>query len=539
MKKKSLLICTFFTVVFGFNYFWLLPLNVRYMSTVTLIMLSIVYVLIVINPKNMIESKMIEVFNVNGKSTYSSVPMLGKRFLYILLSFICVNIVYGIFSSSLIFSDDYKNLIGVVEEQPFDSEFIFNDINQLPIIDSGVAKILGDKKIGEDRGLGSEFRVGEFYDIIYNEEPYAVAPLEFNDFFKWFNNQTTPGYVLVNKITGDTQLIRQINGVDLELKYLPSAYFNNDLLRHVYFNSNTDNSLSSYRFEIDDDGNPYWVISKTKKTIGISAGAEVYEVVLVNAVTGEISNYDIDEVPSFVDVIYPSELILKQVDDWGYYVNGFMNTLFSEKEIIRITDGSRRLYHNGEIYHYTGMTSAGLDESTVGFVFVSARTKETLFYTITGATEKAAMASAEGKVQNLRYNASFPIPVNIDGVPTFFMTLKDDNGLIKQYAFVNIDDYGKVSVSDDLLDARSSYLMLLNKEDSSSQLITYEGKIDRIGYSNNNYYLILDGYDNLFYCDNNEINKLLAISNENDYIKIEVLNDSIKKFENETVGKKI
>ena len=538
MKKKIISLLILVIVIFSLNYLWLVPLNIRYLSSLVIFILIIVIIFMIINPKGLISYKYIETFDLKGKKSFVKVPMITKNIGIGIFSFFIIVIMYGLFSSTMLFSKDYKNLIGAVEENVLDKNFLFDNIEDLPIIDNGVATILGDKKIGEDRGLGSEFRVGDFSDITYQNQPYSVAPLEFNDFFKWLGNKSTPGYVLVNKKTGETTLVRDLNGKDIKMKYMPSAYFNNDLLRHTYFNGNMDNTLASYHFEIDDEGNPYWILIKTHKTIGISGGDDVLSAITVNAVTGEVNEYNPSDAPSWIDIIYPSNLALKQLDDWGYYVNGFFNTLFSEKEIIRITNGSRHVYHDGQMYHYTGLTSAGADESTVGFAFVNTRTKETLFYTITGATEAAAMSSAEGKVQNLRYTSSFPIPVNIEEIPTFFMTLKDANGLIKQYAFVNINDYGKVGIGEDIQTARSNYLKLMNKDDVTSTLEEHSGIIKRIGYSNNNYYLLLENNEQLFYSDVEEINKILSLSKIGDNIKINTLNDSIKQVENITLGVK-
>ena len=537
MKGKLIAISSIVVTALLLNYLILIPINVRYLGSVVLFMLIVIPIYWILFPKKCITYKYEKINTEIGKKQLIKVPIFTKKVWLVLVVFIGIISIYGIGSSTIFFSKGYKNQIGVVEERPLDSNFMFDNISELPVIDNKVATILGDKKIGEDRGLGSEFRVGIFSDIIYQEKPYSVAPLEFNDFFKWVGNKSTPGYVLVDKKTGDTKLVRDINGKKIGMKYMPSAYFGNDLKRHAYFNGNMDNALGTYHFEIDESGNPYWVIPKVRKEVGIAGGDDVYSVVLVNAQTGKVDEYKVSEVPDWVDEIYPKDMVLHQLDNWGLFVNGFVNTMFSEKEIIRITNGSRHVYHDGDMYHYTGLTSAGKDESTVGFAFINARTKKTVFYTITGATEAAAMASAEGKVQNLRYTSSFPIPVNIDGLASFFMTLKDANGLIKQYAFVNINDYGKVGIGEDIESARSSYLKLMNKDDVTSETVSYTGIIKRIGSNNNNFYMMTEGNDMLFYSDNEQVNKILSISKIGDDIVIEVLNDSIKKVNNKTLGK--
>jgi hypothetical protein len=60
---------------------------------------------------------------------------------------------------------------------------------------------------------------------------------------------------------------------------------------------------------------------------------------------------------------------------------------------------------------------------------------------VSGATEYAAMQSAKGKVQQYEYYATFPILVNLNGIATYFMTLKDAAGLVKMYCFVSVKDF--------------------------------------------------------------------------------------------------
>ena len=88
---------------------------------------------------------------------------------------------------------------------------------------------------------------------------------------------------------------------------------------------------------------------------------------------------------------------------------------------------------------YTGITSVGQDNSNVGFVLMNQRTMETRYYEVSGAEEYSAMDSAKGRVQNLGYKATFPLLINVSGQPTYFMALKDDAGLVKCYAMLNIE----------------------------------------------------------------------------------------------------
>ena len=103
---------------------------------------------------------------------------------------------------------------------------------------------------------------------------------------------------------------------------------------------------------------------------------------------------------------------------------------------------------NDDVYMYTGITSVVNDESNIGFILTNLRTKETKFYSIPGAEEYSAMASAEGQVQNMKYTSTFPLLINLNNRPTYLVSLKDNAGLVKMYGLIDVKDYQKVVVSD-------------------------------------------------------------------------------------------
>lgn len=535
-RKKSLflkvILSIFILLVFGlFNYFWLIPLNIRY-ANFFLLCLCYLFFLALLFFIPLFDSKYI---TIKKEVIESKVP--SKKFYLLCLGCMIVTLVYFLSSSPLFCSKQYQSLIGSVEEKEFIGSVSMIDTQMIPIIDKEYATKLGDKKLGLDRGLGSEYHVGTFSDITIQGKMYLVAPLEFNGFFKWIRNKTTPGYVKIDKTTGAVELITSVQGKSLALKYLPSAYFHSNLRRHAYFHGNMDNEIVETTFEVDDMGNPYFVLNKIHKTIGISGGAQIKSVVVVDCQTGKVAEYSPEEAPDWIDTIYPKSLVLKQLDDWGFYVHGYFNTLFSEKDIVRVTDGSREVLNDGNLYHYTGMTSNGKDDSTVGFAFVNTRTKETRFYQMTGATEQAAMQSAEGKVENYGYQATFPLPLNLSNQPTFFTTLKDKNGLIKQYAFVHMENYSTVGTGDTITEAFQSYTkaMFPNTLPEESEELEITGKIARLGSAIQDgittYYFMLENHDNLFYGTILASNHL-PVTKVGDYVKIRVCNNRVIQFKN-------
>ena len=189
---------------------------------------------------------------------------------------------------------------------------------------------------------------------------------------------------------------------------------------------------------------------------------------LVNAVTGESKYYDVGEAPEWIDQVYDADLILQQLVYNGKYRSGYWNSIFGQKGVLTPTEGYNYIALDDDVWLYTGMTSVVSDESNVGFVLVNMRTKETRYYTVPGAEEYSAMDSAEGQVQHLSYNATFPILLNIGNRPTYFMSLKDAAGLVKMYAFVDVQQYQIVGTGTSVQAAQEDYL---NK-------LTADGQID-------------------------------------------------------------
>ncbi|MEG0511051.1 MAG: hypothetical protein RR594_07215, partial [Clostridia bacterium] len=161
------------------------------------------------------------------------------------------------------------------------------------------------------------------------------------------------------------------------------------------------------------------------------------------------------DIPAWVDRAQPEEYIIAQLQNSGEYVKGVFN--FSNYGKYRVSQKGNIIYNGNTCYLFTGLTSIGSDESITGFVSVDMKTKKVSRYNVGGATEYAASMSAEGKVQNLGYKSSSPVIVNVDTVPTYFMTLKDKEGLIKQYAFVSVKDYTTVVAADTVELALKAY----------------------------------------------------------------------------------
>jgi len=481
---------------------------------------------------------------------------LGKpgkvSFILLIILGLYITVVPFFTSWALLRTDEYKNLIGKVEtESNLSSHMLPISIEKIRVVDQSLAQLLGDKVLGSQPALGSQVTLGTFNIQKVNDNLYWVAPLMHSGFFKWQKNmQGTNGYVMVNACNErDVKLVQEINGKKVYIKYQSEAYFNDNLERYLYFHGYWNKGLTDYSFEIDDAGTPYWVVTKFRKTIGF-AGDEAQGVVILNAQTGEIKDYSIANTPKWVDRIQPGNFVEQQLNDWGEYVKGYWN--FSSEGKLKITEPVSMVYgEDNNAYWYTGLTSVGADESTVGFVLVNTRTKKAVWYKQSGATEFAAQNSAKGKVQEKGFSASSPIPYNINNIPTYVMTLKDNGGLVKMYAMVAIEDYTIVGVGNTLREALMAYKNAFNQSGnkiatkSKTEKNIIKSIITRINgdvkNGNTYYYFTLKNLPKIF-IGSTQISNDFPLTNLGDSVYISFDNDNqdvidVSSFSNRNIKK--
>lgn len=466
-----------------------------------------------------------------------------------------VIIIIPFFVTSPIFrASSYKDLLGKVEESVFTEDVSPVSVDKIRIVDKDMAIKLGEKKLGEIPAIGSISKVGEYSIQSVNGELYWIAPLVHRDIIKWITNlEGTNGYIMVSASNPqDVRLVETLDGKQLKIVYQEEAYFLQDLHRHVYLNGGMKYGMTDFNFEIDDNGKPYWVVTLYEHAIGYG-GSNAVGTAIVDAQNGEVKIYSIEDTPKWVDRIQPESFIVDQINNWGLYVKGFLNSVISEEGVLLPSEGTSLVYgKDGKSYWYTGITSAGGDESTVGFMLVDSRTKESKLYMQTGATETAAMTTAEGKVQEKNYKATFPVTYNILGKPTYVLGLKDKADLVKMVAFVSVEDYSIIGMGDTKEDAYRNYKEALESKgndidfDSSENLQKVEGTVSRINQDvksgNTTYYITLKDNKELIFTGTSKISTELPLTMVGDkvsisYDKADSNIISIAAFDNINIGK--
>ncbi|MEG0132780.1 MAG: cell shape-determining protein, partial [Clostridium sp.] len=340
----------------------------------------------------------------------------------------------------------------------------------------------------------------------------------------------------------DVKLVTSLNGEDLTMKYLMSAYFSDDIRRYSHSENKTI-GLTDYSFELNDSGRPYWVISQYEKQVGVS-GRAIVGIMIIDAQNGEITEHDMSSIPSWVDRVQPLETVDDNINSWGKYINGFT---LSKKDKLKATEGTNTIYNNGNCYYYTGMTSVGSDESTVGFMLVDTKTGESTLYKIPGGiTEVAASQAIEGKVQQFGYTSTMPTLINVQNQPTYFTLLKDNNGDIKMYGMVNVQQRNIIAVGETLTQTMNNYVDSLTENGSNSlatsgEVKIGEGTVERIGLlptdKGSLFYIITKENKTTLVIAPSSISKELPITKEGDKITFEYVDMgtsdiTIKTFNN-------
>lgn len=392
---------------------------------------------------------------------FKKISVLSKVWVVLIGIGIFVMLLGNFISSPLFHAKRYASLIDVqtsnFEEDIKESE----DINDIALMDTASAQIIGERAIGSLADVVSQYVVSDEYTTFdLNGKPMKIATLEYADWFKWFNNRKEgiPGYVLVDPVANEASYVK----LETPIKYTSSGRFGDNLQRLLRYKYPTA-IFEGYYLELDNEGKPYYICPTMTARIGIFGGQDVKGVVICDPTNGECQYYDVKNVPNWVDRVYDGTLVQEKYDWYGMYSGGFFNSIIGNKGCKVTTDDYGYKVMDGDVWIYTGVTSINGDESNIGFVMINLRTCECKYYEIAGAEEYSAMSSAEGQVQHLGYRAAFPSLINIDGSPTYIMVLKDNAGLVKMYAMVNVQKYNIVATGSTQKEALTEYRRLLKE----------------------------------------------------------------------------
>lgn len=507
MKKRVQLLAavvSFFVLV---NYYWmhLPPINLLsgdFWLFMILIIFLIAINLIIASASNglkLLFGKKSKVKKVKDVTQY--VSLFSRPIRWIFLTILAISLGLGMisfFNGKMFRAKSYANVIKV-KNADFKQDFPESNLSTLALLDRESAEKIGDTYLGTIDKV-SQFGISKDYrQITIGKQPFRVSPLEYKSFWKWLTNRQVGinYYVKVNQTTGKAELVKLKEAI----KYSDSEYLFRDTKRHLRF-LHPFTIFGDPSFEVDDQGHPYYVATTYAPKFGLSS-LDPNGAILLNSVTGKTKYYHLKDIPKWVDRVYSAENVLSRVNDHYTYQKGYWNTVFSQTGVKQTTDSYNYITIGSNIYLYTGITSATADASNLGFILVNMRTREVTNYQLASATEKSAMTSAEGEVQEKGYSATAPTLVKLNGKAYYLVSLKDGGSLVKSYALVDAEDYQQVTVNNDIetlisqfTDRDTSGLSLNSSTGKKAKIVS--GQVDHLAsqiISGTTVYYILSGND--------------------------------------------
>lgn len=484
-KGLNPLIILLMTLVIMFLYFFLTLPALNYMAPELYAFL--IATLLVFNGLNLLFGKL-PIFKVGSVSAVA------------LALLIAVPAVLGFFAQPIFRAKSYSRMIPVTDAN-FADTVKEVDFDKVPIVDREAAAIIGERQMGSIQEVVSQFVINSNYtQINVNNVPVRVTPLAYSDIIKYFINAKNgiPYYVRVDMATQDADLVKLVN----PLKYSKSDILMRDIERHVRFKHPTK-MFGETNFEVDDEGNGYYITSVLTKRIGIFGGIDVKGAIVTNGASGESNYYDLENVPNWVDRVYPAELLVAQLDYRGMYSDGFFNSIIGQRNVTQTTRGYNYVPLDDDIYMFTGVTSIRSDASNLGFYFVNMRTKESKFFSVPSADEYSAMNSAAGQIQEKNYTPTFPVLLNVKDRPTYLIGLKDASGLAKMFALVDAENYQQVIVGNTVQEVIAQFNVRTDTSnqpgaDANERTIVVE-EIESVVIDGNTLYFIRAKDDDLIY----------------------------------------
>lgn len=445
-----------------------------------------------------------------------------KIMLAVIAAPLVVIVIGSIFSSTIFNAKRYASVIDV-KESDFATDMPETDnVTNIALMDTPSAVIIGNRALGSLSDVVSQFVSSETYtQINYNGKPKKVSTIEYDGFFKWMGNHKNgvPGYVMVDPVANTASY----NKLSKPLKYVDSAYFSEDLQRKLRFSYPTK-IFGTTAFEIDEEGNPFFIVSCMAPKVGLFGALDVKEVIIFNPCDGTSELLKVGDVPRWVDIVYDGYLAEDKYDWHGMLSGGFFNSIIGNKGCKKATDDFGYLMYDDDVWYYTGVTSVTNDASNIGFIVSNARTGEYKYYPVIGAEEYSAMGAAEGEVQEKGYKASFPALINVSGKATYIMVLKDENSLVKLYALVNVEQYGLVATGSTQAEAMTAYRRLLSQnglieEDTTNKVNVTVKKIEKCVIDGNSWWYFLCS-DNNYYRKSIADDQSILFIEENDTLEI-------------------
>lgn len=390
--------------------------------------------------------------------------------------------------------------------------------------------------VSQAGAIGSQFKLSADHTTlqVINNELWFIIPLDYNGFSVWWSVGETPGYILIHGEDPHRKPIVKILDKGKGFKYMPGAYFGDNLERHLRNNGYLSKGLTDETLEIDEAGKAWWVVTAYKPTI-IWSGEKALGVALVDPVTGAIQFHEQGKIPGWIDRCDPKWLVQVYADWWGEYSGGWLNSWWGKKNLLEPETPNLIYSEDGQPEWVTGITSrTTTDSSVVGLIYTNSRTGKSVYYEVAGgATDKAILAAVaqNSRVKYLSLHGTNPQTYNVYGTMASVVPLLNDKNAYQGAAIVNINDVQRIAVGSDQYEALREYQKLISHMgqqvvlDKERMLKKISGAIERFSSehspSGQNYFIKLSGIPKVFFGGAELAPAKLPITKESDKAEVE------------------
>jgi len=422
----------------------------------------------------------------------------------------------------------YASLIGEVQEKNAEALPAL-DIERLADVPGDIALNRALKKLSEQEvaSIGSQYTVDTMYKQVVNGELRWVGMLEPRGFMRWFLEEGAPGYVSVSAFDeNDAVLVTELKGKKLVIRKGEGHFLHDEVNRAMWLAAKGTEYLTYAVLEIDDEGHPFWVSAIGERAVS-NDGIKVAGVLVMDAQTGSTTQYDLNEVPQWIDQVYPVKLVSNNLALYGNFVKGSWNFAnegkisFENIDMVYDPQGGAQIIASAAAFNNS---STGL----FAFMTVDSRTGVASYFPFTAVEESEATRAILGTLPKgqLDFTVDNPRPYLVNGVPTYVAVAYTGVGANKHYAFSAIDNPQRVAVRTSLQAAYQAYLALpvgsselaVNKELNE---VRVEGVIRRIAPVGKGYQVLLNG-DNTIYTADAEVILELGLTQAGDRVKARV-----------------
>lgn len=372
---------------------------------------------------------------------------ISKKGMYIALSNIVVILIAITISSTVVNSKAYYNVLKIEENKEL-KEIL--EEKEIRTISRDMAFKSANKIMGITLNnviLSSQYSIDSEEASLQriNGELVWVFPLDYMGFFKWLNQNSIPGYITVSATNNE----EPAKFIQKEFKLGYNGFFHDKAERKVWFESGLK-SIETH-FEIDEEGNPYYIGLIKSPTILFGA-KEIKEAVLVNAKTGvseKLSVEDMHKKYKWIDTLISENLSLEQIKNKGLYGEGWFNSVFNQNNVKKPTDEYlTTISVGGQLWSFTGITSlSSKDQSLIEGIFVNNITGKASVLPLSEITnEDGAIQQMESSLgsDSIKWKVILPQPLIIDGEFYWLGTVVSTANLYQKVMAINGKNVAKV-----------------------------------------------------------------------------------------------